>query len=204
MSLSPVWVGAHPNNFTIGRNGRTIKRLIVHSTQGTLQATANHFNNPKAKVSAHYGIGKKRELEQYVKLADTAHHAGNWKINLESVGIEFEDIYDGVEHNPVQYDLGAELIAALCKRFKLGKPSSSNVEPHNKYRATLCPADLDVQKLISLAQVKYELLFKEPDPKPQSKKVRLFDPVHNRQIGTGTLVGDKVYLIKIDFKGGDT
>ena len=191
--IKAKWVGAHPNNFTPGRSGNTIKLIVVHSTQGSLQSAANWFNNPAAKVSAHYGIGKDGSLEQYVQFEDTAHHAGQWKVNQESIGIEFEDIFDGVEHNPVQYDIGARLISVLCKRFSLGKPSSANIRPHSDFRATKCPGDLDVSKLISLAQVAYEGANKE-------WKVKIYNAPAPAEKQPVVRFDNKHLIVHVDFK----
>ena len=43
---------------------------------GSLTGTDSWFGDPVAKVSAHFGIGKAGQVHQYVRVADTAYHAG--------------------------------------------------------------------------------------------------------------------------------
>ena len=144
------WVGAHPNNFAVGREGNKITGFIIHATQGSLQSAANWFNNPLARVSAHYGAAKSGAIEQYVKDQDTAYHAGNLQRNRDRLGVEFEDIKDGIEPSDNAYLAVAKLIydKSLEHDFLI---NASTIEPHFKYRATECPADVNVPKLINLA-----------------------------------------------------
>lgn len=178
------WVGAHPHNFQSGRGGRPIKRFIIHATQGSLQSAAHRFNNPKEQVSAHYGIAKNGGIEQYVSDSDTAYHAGNFEINQESIGIEFEDVKDGIEPTIQQYQAAAELLKAKAELYSI-ELGADTIEPHKKYRATECPGDVNLGRLINLVT---------------DRQVRLFNPKDNTQIGVGTLVGNKVYVKYIVFK----
>ena len=149
------WVGAHPKNYQQGRNGKHIALFVIHATEGSLQSAANRFNNPASSVSAHYGIGKKGEIEQYVNTSDIAFHAGNWAINETSIGIEIEDVYDGNPPNDLQYKTIAWLISSLMKTYSL-KPDEKTIQPHKNFRATLCPGDTDVNKVISLTQLYFQ------------------------------------------------
>lgn len=149
------WVGAHPKNYQQGRNSKKVALFVVHATEGSLQSAANRFNNPASSVSAHYGIGKRGEIEQYVNTSDIAFHAGNWAINETSIGIEIEDIYDGSPPNDLQYKTIAWLISSLMKTYSL-EPNEKTIQPHKNFRATLCPGDTDVNKVISLTQAYFK------------------------------------------------
>lgn len=96
---------------------------------GTLAGTNSWFANPSSKVSAHFGVGKHGEVDQYVKISDTAWHAGsvrNPKIalpypanvspNLYTVGIEFEG-QPGDIFPEEQYQAGLQLIQGLLKQM---------------------------------------------------------------------------------------
>jgi N-acetylmuramoyl-L-alanine amidase CwlA len=167
------WVGAHPNNFQAGRDGTPIRRFIVHATEGSMQSTANWFNNPKARVSAHYGIDKHGNIEQYVSDSDVAFHAGNLSVNKDSIGIELEDIMNGVEPTDEQYEAIAWLIQAKSRLYSI-VPSDSTIEPHKRYRATLCPGDTNVGKIIQMVQGK-----EEPLPRREVVVINIkgFEPV---------------------------
>jgi hypothetical protein len=141
-------VPAHPSNFLKGRDGKQVALIVIHATQGSLQSAANWFANPKSRVSAHYGIGKEGQIEQYVDEADTAFHAGGWGVNQTSIGIEFEDVLDGKEPTSAQYVTGGALVADILKRYNL-KPSEQTIRPHRDFRATKCPGDLNMAVLAS-------------------------------------------------------
>jgi N-acetylmuramoyl-L-alanine amidase len=80
-----IWTGAHPGNFRTGRRGYRPEAVVIHIMDGSLIGTDSWFNDPKSSVSAHYGIGRKGEVHQYVKEIDSAFHAGTvdrpeWKL----------------------------------------------------------------------------------------------------------------------------
>ena len=90
-------------NFTAGRAGYKPELIVIHVMDGSLVGTDAWFNNPASQVSAHYGIGLKGEVHQYVKETDRAWHAGRVKLpifnlykkngvnpNLYTIGIEHE------------------------------------------------------------------------------------------------------------------
>src|SRR5918912_3174811 len=84
------WIGSP--NFASGREGNSVKFIVVHHMAGTLAATDAVFQDTQRDTSAHYGIGRGGEIHQYVSEDDTAYHAGQWYANLDSIGIENEDL----------------------------------------------------------------------------------------------------------------
>lgn len=65
-----------------------IRRVVLHVMQGTLEGTDAWFHNKDAQVSAHFGIGKKGELYQWVELdreawAEMAYNGNSWSIEHE-------------------------------------------------------------------------------------------------------------------------
>lgn len=57
--------------------GSSIEAIVIHVTgPGSMAGMASWFNNPSSQVSAHFGIGKKGEVQQYVEVGDAAWHAG--------------------------------------------------------------------------------------------------------------------------------
>lgn len=95
---------------------------------GTLRGTDAWFNNKKAGASAHYGIGKKGEVHQYVDDKDTAWHAGvvnkpTWKLynkninpNLVTIGIEHEGYPTDVWTKQMKIS-SAKLIYLISKKW---------------------------------------------------------------------------------------
>jgi N-acetylmuramoyl-L-alanine amidase CwlA len=135
-------------NYTQGRQGKKPDRIVVHWIVGKLSAADAVFKNPASEVSAHYGIGN-NVIHQYVVEQDTAWHAGNWDMNLRSIGIEHE----GGPNLPISeetYQTSANLIREISQRHNI--PIDKNhIIPHRDIKPTQCPGTLDLDKLISLA-----------------------------------------------------
>lgn len=161
-------------NFTLGRPGGYKPLLIVcHIMAGTLAGTRSWFANPSSKVSAHFGVGKRGEGEQYVKISDTAWHAGsvrNPKVelpypakvnpNLYTVGIEFEG-RPGDVFPEEQYQTGLQLIQDLLKQMEPSSlPIKQRVIGHyqiNSVGRADCPGP----------SFPWERLYKDLDPASQ-------------------------------------
>ena len=132
-------------HYTPGRQGHTIKYLVIHHNAGNLTGKAIWNVWQTRQASAHYQVAADGRITQLVHDRDTAWHAGNWPANLDSIGIEHADITsDPWAVSDRTLDQGAHLVAALCKAYKLGRPKwGVNVYPHNRFSATACPASLD-------------------------------------------------------------
>jgi N-acetylmuramoyl-L-alanine amidase len=123
-----VWKGSP--NFWSGRQDHKPEGIVIHIMAGTLIGTDAWFNNPKSQVSAHYGIGKKGEVHQYVKEEDSAWHAGkvsnqnallvkpNINPNLYTIGIEHEGS-ESDEWTEEMKNASATLIRDICIRWNI-------------------------------------------------------------------------------------
>ena len=101
--MEKKWVGCAPENFRKGRpQGHVPVAIVIHIMEGSLQGTDAWFRNPKAAVSAHYGVGKTGTIHQYVEESDTAFHAGN------AVGPTAQLVKDRPGVNPNYYTVGIE------------------------------------------------------------------------------------------------
>lgn len=81
---------ANPANYTKGRNGSKITYLVMHYTANdgdTDEGNGNYFHNNTPGTSAHYFVDED-SCTLSVNESDTAHHAGDWDMNLHSIGIE--------------------------------------------------------------------------------------------------------------------
>lgn len=80
---------ASTSNYTVGRQGRKINKIILHHAATTdFDGIGRTFQNPSRQTSAHYGVGRHNNVDQYVSEANTAWHSGNWDANVTSIGIE--------------------------------------------------------------------------------------------------------------------
>jgi len=146
--MNIIWKGAKA--FTKGREGKTVKHIVIHWVgQGDLETANAWFNRSGANTSAHYGIENTR-VYQWVKDEDTAWAVGNWVGNTESISIEHSATPDRPATEET-YKTSAELIQSLCTKYNL--PVNTNtIKPHKFYSATSCPGTMDINKIIKLIQ----------------------------------------------------
>lgn len=116
-----AWRPAHKGNFTnANRKEAIIDLIVVHVAQGSYSGTVNWFQDRRANSSAHYVVSRKGRVAQCVRNEDIAYHAGWWKTNKKSIGIE----HAGFIGNPrsfsgPMYRSSAKLSAYLCRRFNI-------------------------------------------------------------------------------------
>lgn len=119
------WVGSpHFNN---RRRPDDITAIIIHSTaNSSLVGVVDWFNNPSAKVSAHYTIGKNGDIVQHVQDMHRAWHAGRsvWKgrnsCNDFTLGIELVNLNDGADPYPeAQHEANVTLCAYLAAKYEV-------------------------------------------------------------------------------------
>lgn len=155
-------------NFTTGRRNNKPEAIVIHVMEGTLSGTDSWFKNPASKVSAHYGIGKKGDIHNYVPEMNTAWHAGrvnapSWALiksagkglyvnpNLYTIGIEHEG-NETSEWTEEMYQASADLIKDIAARWSIPIDRSHIIGHHEIYSLKTCPGfRADINKLITLA-----------------------------------------------------
>lgn len=155
-------------NFTQGRRGYSPQAIVIHIMEGSLHGTDSWFQNAISKVSAHYGIGQKGEIHQYVKESNTAWHAGrvhapSWAIiipagnglyynpNFYTVGIEHEGDAES-DWTEVMYNTSSQLISEISKRWNIPVDRDHVIGHHEIYSLKTCPGfKVDIDKLMSMA-----------------------------------------------------
>ena len=139
-------VGGH---LTYGRQDTKIDRIVLHHNAATTDVIPGVWQNRAA--SAHYQVTP-NAIRQCVDEGNTAWHAGNWAMNLRSIGIEHLnssgapnwDVADETEER------SAALVADICKRY--GIPCDrGHILKHGEVSATACPGGLDVDKIVRRA-----------------------------------------------------
>lgn len=136
---------ASPNNYDVGRAGNKVNKIVIHHAATTdFDGIGRTFRGAR-QVSAHYGVGREDNVDQYVAEANTAWHCGNYPANLTSIGIENVnstgaptwDIADAT------FDTLVELCRDVRDRHGLGKLIvGKNLFGHKDFMATACPGDL--------------------------------------------------------------
>src|SRR5215217_4831903 len=116
-----VWRPAHRSNYTDrNRGAKQIDMIIVHVAQGSYSGTINWFQYGPSNVSAHYVLSREGQVAQCVHNEDIAWHAGNWRYNRMSIGIEHAG-YAGDPNTWTDrmYRASAKLSAYLSRRFNI-------------------------------------------------------------------------------------
>ncbi|BCU81078.1 hypothetical protein JIR001_08610 [Polycladomyces abyssicola] len=121
-----LWVPANSGNYTTANreaDGNAINYVIIHTTEGSYAGTISWFQNPSAKVSAHYVIrSSDGAITQMVQNKDIAWHAGNWDYNVHSIGIEHEGyVNDPSWYTDTMYRSSANLTRWICDTYGIPK-----------------------------------------------------------------------------------
>lgn len=129
------------DHMTYGRSGCSIEYIVVHYTSGAMKdegaayANAVYFSrNENQGASAHYFIDNGYTIWQSVADTDTAWHAGNWNMNLRSIGIEVCTDWDYSEEEIQRLEW---LVQMLMEKY--GVPASKCIR-HYDVTGKRCPA----------------------------------------------------------------
>jgi N-acetyl-anhydromuramyl-L-alanine amidase AmpD len=118
-----------------------IKYIVIHDTEGSYQSAIDWFQDPASYVSAHYVIrSSDGEVTQMVKNKDVAWHAGNWYMNMHSIGIEHEGYAaeGGAWYTEAMYRSSAKLVRYLADKYDIPL-DREHVVGHEQYHG-LTPA----------------------------------------------------------------
>ncbi|WP_435840849.1 N-acetylmuramoyl-L-alanine amidase [Streptomyces cinnamoneus] len=129
------WIPASTGNYTAsGRPGAyPVDRIVIHVTEETFPDAMRIFKDPRSRVSAHYMVASADGyIGQFVRERDIAWHAGNWRYNTVSIGIEHE----GWIHRPeyftdALYRASARLTSAVCARYGI-PPTRAHIVGHSE------------------------------------------------------------------------
>lgn len=194
---------AHTSNYTTGRQGKTVDRIVCHVADGTYGGTLAWFQRPGTNVSAHFTVSMDGQIGQSVSTADTGWHSGLWDMNLRSIGIEHEGQPSKGPWTPstAQLAASADLVATLCRTFGIPADRThiighNEVTPGRAARAG-CPGPTwpwdayiaRVQECLTPAPAHL------PDPGDRVA-ARLFDASSNTVLVPVTVIAgtDKVYI----------
>jgi len=112
--------GAYGNHDLADRpNDMKIDYIVIHDTEGSWQTTLNLVQDP-TYVSWHYTMrSADGMIWQHVKPKDVAWHAGNWYVNMHSIGIEHEGFaaQGATWYTEVLYRNSARLVQYLAHRY---------------------------------------------------------------------------------------
>jgi len=99
-----------------------IQYIVIHDTESSFDSTVSEFQDPLSYVSAHYVIrSSDGAVTQLVPTSDVAWHAGNWWMNMHSIGIEHEGVavQGSRYYTEEMYRSSAELVRYLAARYHI-------------------------------------------------------------------------------------
>jgi hypothetical protein len=110
------WLPGTVNYTPAKRKPQQIRLIVVHVTEGSFLGTLAWLRNPEAKGSANFVVSREGRIVELVPKHDIAWHAGNWAINVRSVGIEHVGITDDPSgFTTAEYWASARLSAYLAR-----------------------------------------------------------------------------------------
>lgn len=119
-------------NYSQGREGLEPDRIVIHHWGADGQShdgVVDFFTcGPGSGTSAHYVVSAGR-ITQSCHDYDTAYHAGNWQINLRSIGIECR---------PEASEDDVRTVAELVRRIR-SEWGNLPISVHSDYYPTACP-----------------------------------------------------------------
>jgi hypothetical protein len=114
------WRPAYRGNYSNRDRGvKEIDMVVIHIAEGSYSGTIRWFKDPRSNVSAHYVVGVRGKIAQCVRNEDIAWHAGNWKYNKRSIGIEHSGYASSPEAFQGKYRTSAKLSAYLSRRYNI-------------------------------------------------------------------------------------
>ncbi len=99
-----------------------IKYIVIHDTEGSYQSAIDWFRDPTSYIAAHYVIrSSDGEVTQMIKNKDTGWHAGNWYMNMHSIGVEHEGFAaEGATwYTETMYRTSAKLVRYLADKYDI-------------------------------------------------------------------------------------
>lgn len=112
-----VWLKGEGNFTKAHRSPESLDKIVIHVTEGAFWGSVRWLQSPRAHASSHYVVARSGRIIQLVHLSDIAWHAGNWRTNEQSVGIEHEGFTYGSDgFTDAQYRSSARLAAWIARR----------------------------------------------------------------------------------------
>ena len=152
-----AWLAGTTSYTNAQRKPVDIRLIVIHVTEGPFWGSISWLQNQKAHASAHFVVSRTGRIVQMVHIGDIAWHAGNWPVNVRSIGFEHDDggDYDGPRPDAL-YDNSSELLALVAADYPiplvLVDLISPGCVPHRVVYATSCPDALDVGRIVAQAR----------------------------------------------------
>ena len=116
-----TWVRGDGSFTKASRGQKQIRTIVLHATDGgSLIGNVWWLSGGHSHASAHYVVARDGSIVQLVHLSDIAWHAGNWRTNVHSIGVEHVgETYDPAGFTTAEYTSSAKLVAWLVRRYSI-------------------------------------------------------------------------------------
>lgn len=157
-----IQAAASPKNYGVGRPA-PISRITFHHIVGDAPSAVATFQNPNRGASANYVIGSDGRIFQMVADGNTAWCDTNLASNQITISIEHAGGLPSVPYTDAMYEASARLVAWLIQTYGIG-----DFKRHKQValKATACPGDLNVERIIARARVLIAQANPTPAPQP--------------------------------------
>jgi N-acetyl-anhydromuramyl-L-alanine amidase AmpD/photosystem II stability/assembly factor-like uncharacterized protein len=116
-----LWRPANRGNFQVANRpaSHPIRRIVVHTTEGSYAGAISWFQNPASNVATHYVVrSSDGEVTQMLAEKDIGWHAGNTFYNNTAIGIEHEAFVRSCSwYTDAMYRSSARLVAYLTRKY---------------------------------------------------------------------------------------
>jgi N-acetylmuramoyl-L-alanine amidase CwlA len=146
--MNVKWIGSP--NYTEGREGNGVDHIVIHWMDGDLASADSVFQNTNRQTSAHYGI-EDGTVHQYVKESDTAWHAGNFAMNLRSIGIE-HSAQPGRDASAATCETSAQLVAQIAKTYGVPLDRQHVIKHSEVPYSTECCGTIPIDAILARAK----------------------------------------------------
>lgn len=112
--------GNHDLADRTGPGGPKLQYIVIHDTEGTYQGSVNLVQDPTYLAWNYTVRSSDGHIAQHLKAQDVGWHAGNWYVNMHSIGIEHEGKAgtDGW-FTEAMYQQSATLVKYLGKKYDI-------------------------------------------------------------------------------------
>lgn len=111
-----AWLAGAESYTNAARKPVDIRLIVIHVTEGPFWGSLSWLRNEQAHASAHYVVARSGRIVQIVRDSDIAWHAGNWRVNTQSIGIEHEGVtLDPAGFTRAEYTASARLVAWIAR-----------------------------------------------------------------------------------------
>ena len=135
-----TWVRGDGSFTKASRGKKQIHTIVIHATDGgSLLGNVWWLSGGHSHASAHYVVSRDGSIVQLVHLSDIAWHAGNWRTNVHSIGIEHVgETYDPAGFTKAEYAVlrEARRLARAALRRSPSTASTSSATRRCRTRAT--------------------------------------------------------------------